>query len=80
MSKSIDNLKLSELLELKTATDLIGERYACQLIKCNANVISDQLYKELNASEREIYNKRIKINELSNKISNQIDFIVTQYL
>lgn len=78
MSKSIDKLTLSELIELKNASDLISEEYAKELTNYAA-MNNDAYFKNISEIDKIKYEKRLKSKDLSTKIQKRIEKIVEEY-
>jgi len=78
MSKSIDNLKLSTLLELKQGVDIILETYGNELSNY-ATMYGDIKFENMSAETRMKYNERLKAKNLEDKIINQIEKIISEY-
>lgn len=76
--KKIEEMKLSELMELKTASDMISEDYAKELITY-AEVNKDPYMQFLSKEDKIKYDKRIKTQKLSNKIKQRIETIISEY-
>lgn len=78
MSKSIDNLNLNELIELKTACDLISNSYANELTDY-ATMHQDPYFRKIDTQTKIKYDKRIKSKNLSLKIENRIEKLISEY-
>lgn len=78
MSKSLDKLSLTELMELKNASDLISEEYAKELTDY-AVMNNDSYFKKLSVTDKIKYEKRLKSKELSNKIKQKIEKRIEEY-
>lgn len=78
MSKSIDNLKITELIELKTVSDFISEEYAKELTTY-AETFKDPYFSNIPNDLKEKYDKRLKSKKLSEKIRNKMEKIIEEY-
>lgn len=78
MSKSIDNLKLSSLLELKQAVDLIVDTYGNDLTTY-AQMYGDTDFSKMSNDVKRKYSERMKAKALSEKIRNRIETMVSEY-
>ena len=78
MSKSIDNLKLSTLLELKQAVDLILEQYGEELSNY-ATMYGDIKFEKMSNETKQKYHKRLQAKNLYDKIMTKIENIITEY-
>lgn len=78
MSKSIDNLNLTQMLELKTAADLIVDYYS-EMLTDYASINADPTFQRIPERVRQQYEKRSKAKELSCILREKIEDIISEY-
>jgi len=78
MGKSINDLTLAQLIELKTCADMITNYYA-ECLTDYAAIYSDAHLQNMSPEIREKYDKRQKSKRLSMKIQNEIEEILEEY-
>ena len=78
MTKELKDMKLSELLELKTAADTVSEHYANELTTY-ATVNYDPYLKNMSNVEKEKYEKRIVSQNLAKRIFNEIESRISEF-
>lgn len=78
MAKSIDNLKIGELIELKQATDMLCDMYAKELTTY-AEMQSDRMFQNISAVEMIKIQNHKKYSELNEKIKNKIEEKINEF-
>lgn len=78
MSKSIDNLNLTQLLELKTAADLIVDYYS-EMLTDYASINADPTFQKIPERIRKQYEKRSKAKDLSCTLREKIEEVINEY-
>ena len=78
MAKNLNDLTLTQLIELKSAADLISEEYAKELTTY-ATMNQDYTFSKLSWEDTEKYKKRIASQQLSENIKKHIEKIIEEY-
>lgn len=78
MSKSLGNLTLAQLIELKNCADMVSAYYA-ECLTDYATIASDATLKNMTPDVAEKYLRRRKSQKLSMQILNEIEQIISEY-
>lgn len=78
MAKTLDNLKINELIELKQATDMLCDIYAKELTTY-AEMQSDRMFQNISSIEMNKIQTHKKYSDLSEKIKGKIEEKVNEY-
>lgn len=78
MAKSLDNLKLGQLIELHNAVELLCQNYAKELTTY-AEMQSDRMFQNVSIIEKNKIETHRKYSELNEKIKNKIEERVNEY-
>lgn len=76
--KKLSELKLNELIELKSAVDLLVDKYAKELTTY-AEINKDMSFTKMSLTEKTNYDNFNKNKKLSSKIQNKIEEIISFY-